>query len=59
MKAMNGSIEFPMSARIADTVNAHGFQWAYRYYVREHGFAAWEFFILAGVPSGLMFARWD
>ena len=58
MKTMNGSVDYPMSQRIASTVAMHGFSWAYRYYVREHGFAAWEFFCLAGVPSGLTFARW-
>lgn len=52
-KVMNGSVEYPMSARIKDTVAVHGFMWAYRYYVVKHGFKAWEFFTLAGVPSGL------
>lgn len=57
-KVMNGSEFYPMSARIADTVRVHGFSWSYDYYVRQHGFAAWEFFILAGVPSGLQFTVW-
>ena len=59
MRVMNGSVEYPMTERIASTIEVHGFAFAYRYYVVEHGFAAWEFFILAGVPSGLMFLRWD
>lgn len=58
MKTMNGSIDYPMSERIADTVKQHGFMWAYKYYVGQHGMAAWEFFILAGVPSGLCFREW-
>ncbi len=58
MKTMNGSVEYPMTERIADTIEAHGWPWAYRYYVREHGFASWEFYILAGVPSPLV-RRWD
>lgn len=58
-KVMNGSVDFPMSERIADTIREHGFDWAYAHYVDECKFAAWEFFILAGVPSGLMFMVWE
>lgn len=59
MKTMNGSIEYPMSERINDTVRVHGFMWSYNYYVQRHGFKAWEFFILAGMPSGLDFEWWE
>ena len=59
MREMNGSVEYPMSQRINDTIRVHGFFWAYDYYVRHHGFQAWEFFILAGAPSGLLFRVWD
>ena len=48
MRVMNGSIEYPMSQRIADTVAVHGIAWARDYYVRQHRLALWEFFILAG-----------
>lgn len=46
-KVMNGSIEYPMSERVQDTIKAHGLVWACDYYM-SHGFEAWEFFILAG-----------
>lgn len=58
-KVMNGSIFYPMSERIKDTIKVHGFDWSYDYYVGQHGFEAWEFFTLAGVSSGLMFDTWD
>ena len=58
MRVMNGSIEYPMSQRIADTVAVHGWLWSYRYYVKQHGLKAWEFFALGGVPSGLTFDTW-
>ena len=48
MRVMNGSIEYPMSQRVQDTIRVHGFMWSYNYYVVEHKFAEWEFFILAG-----------
>ena len=47
MRVMNGSIEYPMSQRVQDTIKVHGLVWACDYYMR-HGFEAWEFFILAG-----------
>ena len=58
MRVMNGSIEYPMSQRIADTVRVHGFMWSYDYYVRSHGLEAWEFFLLAGIPSWLGEIEW-
>ena len=59
MRVMNGSIEYPMSARVQDTIKVHGFGVAYRYYVIRHEFEAWEFYIFAGVPFGLTLKRWD
>ena len=53
-KVMNGSVEFPMSERIADTIREHGPLWTYNYYVAEHGLAWWEFCILVGEPRGLI-----
>ena len=53
-KVMNGSIEYPMSQRVRDTIKVHGEAWAYRYYVERHGFTWWEFGILAGYSFGLV-----
>jgi hypothetical protein len=50
---MNGSVGYPMSARVQDTIKVHGFSWSYDYYIKQHDFKAWEFFILAGMPEGL------
>lgn len=46
-KVMNGSVAYPMSARVQDTIRVHGLVWACNYYM-SHGFKDWEFFILAG-----------
>ena len=53
-KVMNGSIEYPMSQRIKDTIKVHGEAWTYLYYVKQHGLTWWEFGILAGYSFGLV-----
>ena len=54
-KVMNGSIEYPMSQRIADTIKVHGWLWSYVYYT-HHGFTHWEFSILSGdIPYSLQY----
>lgn len=39
---MKGSIAVRFSELFADTVEAHGFEWARCYYAK-HGVTAWEF----------------
>lgn len=54
-KVINGTVFYPMSARVQDTVAVHGLQWAAYYYIEQHGFAEWEFRILAGLPLWAVF----
>lgn len=44
-KMMTGTIEYPMTQRIADTINVHGFGWALDYYTKH--MSVWEFRMLA------------
>ena len=39
---MHGSIAIPFSELFADTVNAHGAEWARKHYTKG-GMSAWEF----------------
>lgn len=40
---MNGKGNVRFSELFADTVAAHGAEWAHRFYCGKHGMAYWEF----------------
>lgn len=39
---MNGSGQVRFSELFADTVSAHGTEWAYVYYCKQQGMPTWE-----------------
>lgn len=49
MHSLKGSIHFPFSAMVRDTINTHGLKWAVQYYCGKHGIPAREFRIFAGI----------
>lgn len=49
---MNGSLSYPLSQRIQDTVRVHGWHWTLHYYL-SLGLPRWQFCILAGKGEGL------
>lgn len=63
MSTMRGTVEYPFSAMVQDTIRAHGFEWAANYYINERGLSAWEFVIFTGysdlyVEDGCLVGRW-
>ena len=40
---MRGSVQVPFSTLFADTVQAHGAEWAAKHYCRKGGMSQWEF----------------
>lgn len=48
MTTMHGTPEIPFSVMFNDTLNTHGTNWAYRYYVRQHKMPEWEFWFWVG-----------
>jgi hypothetical protein len=49
MRSMSGSLEFPFSQMVQDTIATHGLRWAVRYYCKRHGLSAREFRIFSGI----------
>jgi hypothetical protein len=45
-RTVTGSVFYPLSQQIADNVAAHGYVWAWSYYMRR-GVPDWEFRMLA------------
>jgi len=43
-----GSTVYPFDQMVKDTVKAHGWLWAFGYYVVDHGLPAWQFDIFCG-----------
>lgn len=52
-KFLTGSLHYPLGQQIKDTIEAHGYYFAYEHYVRKHRMAVWEFQILSGISSDL------
>ncbi len=48
MATMHGTLGYTFSEMVRDTIEAHGFAWAWDYYVVRRGLSAWEFAIFAG-----------
>lgn len=49
MRSMSGSVVFPFSDMVKDTIDTHGYDWAYHYYVFQNDLPVWQFRIFAGV----------
>lgn len=47
MCTLRGSVAYPLSQQIADTIEAHGYWWAANHYMGKHKLSAWEWHILA------------
>lgn len=46
---LQGTIEFPFSTLVRETIEKHGEGWAFDYYVRQQGLARWEYRLFAGL----------
>lgn len=49
MRTLSGSVVFPFSEMVRDTIDTHGYDWAFEYYCIQNGLAMWEFNIFAGI----------
>lgn len=49
MRTLSGSITFPFSAMVQDTIQNFGLSWAVDYYRSKHKLSAREFRIFAGI----------
>lgn len=47
MCKLHGSVAYPLSAQIADTIEEHGYWWAADYYMGKHKLSMFEWHILA------------
>jgi len=49
MRTLSGSLAFPFSAMVQDTIATHGLRFAVAYYVVKHKLPARQFRIFAGI----------
>jgi hypothetical protein len=49
MRSLSGSVVFPFSEMVRDTIREHGLSWAVSYYRGKHGLSAREFRIFSGI----------
>ncbi len=50
---MQGSISLPFSVLFTDTINTHGTNWSYRYYVCRNGMSDTEFWLWVRIAQGV------
>lgn len=51
MRTMSGSVVFPFSEMVQDSIATHGLFWALDYYCAQNNLSVWEFNIYAGLPQ--------
>lgn len=49
MSSLHGSVSYPFSQMVRDTINEHGEAWAWDYYVRKHKLPRWQYRLFAGL----------
>lgn len=49
MRSLSGSLVFPFSEMVRDTIKVHGLRFAVHYYCKKHGLTAAEFRIFSGI----------
>lgn len=57
--AMTGSTNLKLSELIRDSIDTHGLQWAFDYYVKKHGLPSRQFEIFAGLEPGHFDSKTD